>query len=43
MNPVTTALSSIASAAANGIAGLIFLTRTGILARPNRAWASFLF
>src|SRR5713226_6503314 len=40
MNRVTTAPSSIASAAVNGIAGLIFPTRTGILARPNRVWAS---
>jgi hypothetical protein len=39
MNPVTEARSSIASAAANGIAGLISLTRTGILAHPNRVRA----
>jgi hypothetical protein len=42
MNPATKALSSIASAAANGIAGLIFLTRTGILAHPNRVRADSL-
>src|SRR5258708_14642962 len=42
MNPATKALSSIASAAANGIAGLIFLTRTGILAHRNRVWADSL-
>jgi hypothetical protein len=39
MNPATKVLSSIASAAVNGIAGLIFLTRIGILAHPNRVWA----
>jgi len=39
MNPATKVLSSIASAAANGIAGLISLTRTGILAHPNRVRA----
>src|SRR5258708_30419130 len=38
MSRATIALSSIASAAANGIAGAIFPTRTGIPARPNRAW-----
>jgi hypothetical protein len=37
MNPATTALSSTASAAVNGIAGLISRTRTGIIARLNRA------
>ena len=42
MNPVTEAPSSIASAAANGIAGLISLTRTGILAHPNRVRAESL-
>ena len=42
MNPVTEAPSSIASAAANGIVGLISLTRTGILAHPNRARADSL-
>jgi hypothetical protein len=43
MSPAITVPRSIARAAANGIARLIFPTRTGILARPNRAWASFLF
>jgi len=42
MNPATKALSSIVRAAANGIAGLTFLTRTGILARPNWARADSL-
>src|SRR5260370_7068143 len=42
MNPATKARSSIASAAANGIAELIFLTRTGILVHPNRARADSL-
>ncbi len=42
MNPVTEAPSSIASAAANGIAGLISLTRTGTLAHPNRVRAESL-
>ncbi|PYU68402.1 MAG: hypothetical protein DMG49_16075 [Acidobacteria bacterium] len=42
MNPATEAPSSIASAAANGIAGLIFLIRTGILAHPNRVRADSL-
>src|SRR5260370_25690595 len=43
MNPATTALSSIARAAANGIAALISPTPTGIPAHPNRAWANFYF
>jgi len=42
MNPATKAHSSIASAAVNGIAGLTFLTRTGILAHRTRAWADSL-
>jgi len=42
MNPATKTLSNTASAAANGIAGLIFLTPTGILAHPNRVWADSL-
>ncbi len=42
MNPATAALSSFASAAVNGIAGLIFLTPTGILAHRNRARADSL-
>jgi hypothetical protein len=39
MNPATIALSSIASNAVNGIAGLISLTRIGIPALPNRVLA----
>jgi hypothetical protein len=42
MNPATAALSSFASAAVNGIAGLIFLTPTGILAHRNRVRADSL-
>ena len=42
MNPVNEAPSSIASAAANGIAGHISLTRTGIFAHPNRVRAESL-
>jgi hypothetical protein len=42
MNPATKALSSIASAADNGIAELISLTQTGILAHPNKVWANSL-
>jgi len=42
MNPATAALSSFASAAVNGIAGLIFLTRTGIHAHRNRVRADSL-
>jgi len=40
MNLATIALSSIASAAVNGIARLISPTRTGILVRPSRASAN---
>jgi hypothetical protein len=42
MNPATAALSSFASAAVNGIAGLIFLTPTGIHAHRNRVRADSL-
>jgi hypothetical protein len=42
MNPATKALSSIVRAAANGIAGLIFLTPTGIHAHQNRVRADSL-
>src|SRR6266849_307162 len=42
MNPATKALSSLASAAVNGIAGLIFLTPTGIHAHRNRVLADSL-
>ena len=42
MNPATAVLSSFASAAVNGIAGLIFLTRTGIHAHRNRVRADSL-
>ena len=42
MNPATGAPSSIASAAANGIAGLISLIPIGILAHPNRVRADSL-
>jgi hypothetical protein len=42
MNPATAALDSFASAAVNGIAGLIFLTPTGILAHRNRVRADSL-
>jgi len=43
MNRATKALSSIARAADNGIAALIFPILTGILVHPNRAWAKCLF
>ena len=42
MNPATAVLSSFASAAVNGIAGLIFLTPTGIHAHRNRVRADSL-
>jgi hypothetical protein len=38
MNPATIALSSIASGAVSGIVRLIFPTRIGIPALPNREW-----
>jgi len=42
MNPATKTLSSIARAAVNGIAGLIFLTPTGTHAHRNRVLADSL-
>jgi len=40
MSPATTARSSIAPAAAIGIARLISPTRTGIPALPSKVWAN---